>query len=304
MKENRRRQIMKAVKGMYPFKPKSFKTSSGFNMNYIDEGEGPALILVHGNPSWSFYWRELVMALRGHRRIIVPDHIGCGLSDRPEANEYGFTLRNRIEDLCDLIKHTGVINEENSTFDMAVHDWGGAIGAGAARRMPEHLNKLVITNTAMFTLPESRPFHKELKFSRSKLGRLLIRKLNAFAVAATMRCTVSPMPKAVKKAYTLPYQGMKYSLATERFVMDIPLHKGDTSWDELKDIEGFIENWKKPVQLLWGLQDFIFDEHFFEEFKKRIPHAEYRSFENAGHYLMEDAGPEVCAEIESFLKEN
>ena len=122
-------------------------------MSYLDEGAGEPVVMVHGNPTWSFYWRNLVLALRGEYRCIAPDHIGCGLSDKPTAAEYDFSLKSRIDDLEALLDSLGVISD----ITLVVQDWGGMIGMGYAARHPGRIKRLVATNTGCTRLPKAKP---------------------------------------------------------------------------------------------------------------------------------------------------
>src|SRR5829696_8867069 len=130
----------------YPFSPRSFLTPGGPRMSYLDEGPriDEAILMVHGNPTWSYYYRHLVRALSPTHRCVVPDHIGMGTSDKP-ANNYAYTLATRIADLEALVGSLGL-----TRVHLVVHDWGGAIGFGFAARHPRLIGRLVILNTAAF----------------------------------------------------------------------------------------------------------------------------------------------------------
>ena len=110
----------------YPFTPKKFDRGNGIQLNYIDEGpvDAAPVVMVHGNPSWSYYWRHLVLGLRDSYRCIVPDHIGMGWSDKPDDDQYQYTLQSRVDDLDKLINSLNL----NQKITLAVHDWGGMIG--------------------------------------------------------------------------------------------------------------------------------------------------------------------------------
>ncbi len=143
-------------------------------MHYVDEGSGPAIIMLHGNPTWSFYYRELIKGLRNQYRVIAPDHIGCGLSDKPQ--DYTYTLATHIDNLARLIDH---LRLENVT--LAGHDWGGAIGFGWATRNPDQVTRFVVFNTAAFF--GRMPFR--IRVCRWPiLGDVLVRRLNLFARSA------------------------------------------------------------------------------------------------------------------------
>ena len=179
---------------------------------------------VHGNPTWSFYYRDLVRELRADYRVIVPDHMGCGLSDKPGDDVYDYTLNRRIEDFSRLMDDL-----ELDDINLVVHDWGGMIGLGWAVRHPERVKRLVILNTAAFHLPKSKTFPWQLWLVRdTPLGPLMVRGLNAFARGASrVACTRKSLSKEVRDAYCAPYDSWTDRIATLRFVQDIPLRPGD-----------------------------------------------------------------------------
>src|ERR1700730_9125742 len=123
----------------------------GLRLHYLDEGSGEPVVMVHGNPTWSFYYRNLVEALSGQYRTIALDQIGCGLSDKADDSKYSYTLESRVADLEALLDHLEVDRE----ITLVVHDWGGMIGMTYAARHPERIARLVILNTAAFPLPPS-----------------------------------------------------------------------------------------------------------------------------------------------------
>jgi len=158
---------------LYPFEGRYFDRGAGVRMHYLDEGEGPPVVMVHGNPTWSFYYRQLVLALRDGHRCIVPDHVGMGLSDKPGDDRYAYTLAQRVDDLEALLEHLGVDRD----VTLVVHDWGGMIGMAWAARHPERVARLVILNTAAFPLPSDKPTYRDFDYSPLRradcLGRLL-----------------------------------------------------------------------------------------------------------------------------------
>ena len=113
------------VRELYPWNGKYIKVADGIRMHYLDEGSGETLLMLHGNPTWSFYWRNMVKEFSSEYRCIVPDHIGCGLSDKPQ--DWPYQLAGHIANLGKLVDHLGL-----SDITLVVHDWGGAIGVGLA----------------------------------------------------------------------------------------------------------------------------------------------------------------------------
>lgn len=289
---------------VYPFEGRRFDRGGGIRMHYLDEGPEDAtpIVMVHGNPSWSIYFRELVLALRDRHRCIVPDHVGMGLSDKPGDRDYEYTLASRIDDLERLLEHAGVRGE----VTLVVHDWGGAIGLGWAARHPERVARLVVLNTAAFHLPRAKAFPAALALTRTPLGALLVRGGNAFARGAAYTCvTRRPMSRALRRAYLAPYDGWDTRIATLRFVEDIPLRPGDRAYAVIDEIAAGLERFREtPTLIAWGMKDFVFDRHFLEEWERRMPHAEVHRFESAGHYVLEDVPEVIVSLARRFLEDH
>lgn len=283
---------------LYPFQGKHLDVG-GLRMHCLDEGQGDAVVCVHGNPTWSFYYRRLVVALRGSHRVVVPDHIGCGLSEMPGDDRYPYTLERRVDDLEELIDRLGV-----GEVTLVVHDWGGAIGLGWAVRHPERVRRLVILNTAAFRLPPGKRMPWQLSLVRdTPVGPLLVRGLNAFARGATHAgCTRAPMPRVVRDAFCAPYDSWAARRAVLRFVQDIPLRPGEPAYDQLSHTEqGLAAFADRPVLILWGARDFVFDRHFLAEWRRIFPGAEVHEFADCGHYVLEDAAKEIVPLVQRFL---
>jgi len=285
-------------KDLYPFTGK-FRDLGGLRQHYLDEGAGEPVVMLHGNPSWSFYYRNLVLALRDRCRVIVPDHIGCGLSDKPDDTLYSYTLRQRVDDLAGLLDELGI----DEKITLVLHDWGGMIGMAYASRHPERVRRLVILNTAAFHLPASKSFPFALKLCRTPLGSLLIRGGNAFArAAARVGCKRRPMPAELRDAYCRPYDSWRNRIATLRFVQDIPLAPSDAGYAMINHVQAGLHRFAdRPMLICWGERDFVFDRHFLAEWRRRFPRAEVNSFADCGHYILEDAAEEVIPLVRDFL---
>lgn len=288
------------VKKHYPFTGRALDLD-GLSYHYLDEGTGEPVVMVHGNPSWSFYYRNLVLALRDRYRCIVPDHIGCGFSDKPGDDRYDYTLSRRIDDLERLIDSLNLEGKIN----LVVHDWGGMIGMGYASRHPERIGRIVILNTAAFHLPKEKTFPLGLKICRDTLlGTLLVRGFNAFSVGASIvGCKKNPMSNELMQAYRAPYDSWANRIATLRFVQDIPLAPGDRNYALVGEIADGLHRFAEiPMAIFWGELDFVFDTTFLAEWKRRFPKAEVHSYPDAGHYILEDMKEEVVPQIADFLK--
>jgi len=271
---------------------------NGLRFHYLDEGRGAPVIMVHGNPTWSFYYRELVKALRASHRAIVPDQIGCGLSDKPDDSRYDYTLTRRIDDLEFFLERLSIRDK----ITLVLHDWGGMIGMGYAVRHPESICRILLFNTAAFHKPKDKPFPWLLWVCRdTKFGAYMILRFNAFSrAAAHLCCKRRPMPEEVRKAYISPYE--QNSIATLRFVQDIPLRSGDRSYKTVTDLQeklGMFRN--TPVLICWGEKDFVFDGYFLSEWIRIFPQAEVHRFPDCGHYVLEDASEEIIGLVCDFL---
>ncbi|TWT41876.1 Haloalkane dehalogenase [Phycisphaerae bacterium RAS1] len=273
-------------------------------MHYVDACEHacaedcPVVVCLHGNPTWSFYFRELIAALRSTHRVIAPDHIGCGRSDKPRDSEYSYTLARRVADVEALLEH---LNVRNATF--VLHDWGGMIGCALALRRPEMISRLVLLNTAAFLLPAGKRLPWRLWALRRipLLPTLMIRGFNLFAAAATRMAVVRPLPREVREKYVEPYNSWANRIATLRFVQDIPLGPGHPSYELARWVDERVDQLRRlPTLVCWGRQDFVFNGAFLDEWRRRLPAADFRVFEDAGHYVLEDARDEVIAAIRAF----
>ena len=285
----------------YPFTPRRFEVRPGILMSYLDEGprDGEIVVMLHGNPSWSFYWRHLVLGLRDRYRCIVPDHVGMGLSDRPEDSQYRYTLQSRVEDLDALLKHLGI----TGPVTLAVHDWGGMIGFGWALSRMAQVRRLVITNTGAFPLPQAKRLPKRLAMGRdSRLGGWLIRRLNLFARGAAWFGTTRSLPKDVRAAYAGVYEGWNEAIATLRFMQDIPLRDDDPSMPLVAEAGRRLHEFAdRPAFIAWGLKDFVFDKHFLAGFESALPNAQVHAFADANHYVLEDKHETLVPMIRAFL---
>jgi pimeloyl-ACP methyl ester carboxylesterase len=276
----------------------------GQRMHVIDVGPGDTargtLLMVHGNPTWSFYFRRLIAHFSKHYRCIVPDHIGMGLSSKPDDDAYPFTLGQRIADLDNVIEQLC----PHGPLNLVLHDWGGMIGMGYAVRHRARIARLALMNTAAFGLPAGKALPWSLRLCRTPLlGALAVRGLNLFCRGALSECmTTAQMSKADHAKLIAPYDSWANRIAVHRFVEDIPLHPRDPSYACAKlierDLSKFIDC---PTQIFWGGKDFVFDDGFLAKWQTILPQAEVHRFAEAGHYVLEDAHENIIPLLETFL---
>jgi len=282
----------------YPFSS-NWLDRDGLRLHYVDEGpeDAPAMLMVHGNPTWSFYYRRLISEFSGEYRCVVPDHIGCGLSDKPQSG-YDYRLRSRIEDLEALVEHLGL-----KRVTLVVHDWGGAIGMGFAGRNPELIERIVVFNTAAFR-SERIPFSIDI-CRIPGFGPLAVRGFNGFALVAQIRAIHDrgKLAGPIGRGYLAPYNNWANRVAIQRFVEDIPMDPKHPSYSTLVEVEEGLKQFNDhPMLIVWGDEDFCFDTSFREEWERRFPQAEVHALADASHYVLEDAHDKIIPWMKDFFE--
>jgi len=296
---NEKQMSTKGFQDLYPFES-HFLDINGHKLHYVDQGKGAPVFMVHGNPTWSFYYRNLITHLSKEFRTIAPDHIGCGFSDKPGPEHYDYTLASRVNDLDILIQNLC----PHEKISLIVHDWGGMIGLAWALDHMDRIEKIVITNTSGFFLPREKsfPFLLWLIKYLSWFGVPAVLGLNAFARGALTLGSETKLAPAVKKGLIAPYNSWKNRIATLKFVQDIPISEKDKSFCLVDHVDKCLTQLNdNKLLFLWGAKDFVFDLTFLNEFRQRFPSAACHVFQDAGHYLFEDKPEETREIIKSFL---
>jgi haloalkane dehalogenase len=290
-------------KALYPFNS-NWLDLAGLRYHYLDEGprEAPTVVMLHGNPTWSFYYRTLIPAVSKQYRVIVPDHMGCGLSDKPQ--DYPYNLQRHVQNLEALLD---MLDSPNIT--LVLHDWGGVIGMGYATRYPERISSFVIFNTAAFYLPK---LPRRILWCRSPLlGAVAVRGFNAFAGLAVHQATSQRqrMTAPVKAGYLAPYNSWHNRIAIHRFVQDIPWEDDHPTRPTLERIEAGLQQFRHhPMLIIWGADDFCFTERdlerdFLPQWQERFPEATTHILQGAGHYVVEDAHERILPLMMEFLEQ-
>ncbi|MDA8563735.1 alpha/beta fold hydrolase [Mariniblastus sp.] len=281
----------------YPFALRALNVG-GHRINYVDEGDAATdpILMVHGNPTWSFYWRRLIAQLSPQYRTVAIDHLGCGLSDKPVDHDY--CLQNHIDNLCALIDQLDLSN-----VTLMAHDWGGSIGLGALLARRERFKRIVLFNTAAFPPP-----YIPLRIRACRwpvVGKMGVQGLNMFARAATTMATEQRggLPSDVAEGLLAPYDNWNNRVAIYKFVKDIPASAGHPTWDVLANIEAQLPQlaaW--PILMMWGMKDWCFRPDCLRRLQKSWPDAESHEIADAGHYVIEDAHEQVATTVEEFLE--
>ena len=283
---------------LYPFQSR-FLDRNGLRYHYVDQGKGNPVVMVHGNPTWSFFFRRMITALASSHRAIASDHMGCGLSDKPADGEYDFRLQSRLDDFSALMDHLDL-----DRVTLMVHDWGGMIAMAWALANPHRVARLIITNTAGFFPPGRKRIPLRLRVIRN-LGALAMPAVlygNLFARGALHMAPRKRLATKVKKGLLAPYNCPKNRLATLRFVQDIPLVPGDPGFSIVDRVDRHLAALAHiPMLILWGRHDFVFDVDYYNEWCRRFPEAEKHLFDDAGHYLFEDVPDRIIELVKDFL---
>lgn len=261
-------QVPSDLKGEYPFNP-HFHMVDKESLHYVDVGAGEPLVMLHGNPTWSFFYRNLAKYFsQNNYRVVIPDHIGCGLSSKPQ--DYEYTLEQHITNTLSLLEK---LNLKDIT--LIVHDWGGAIGMGVATRRPDLIKKIVVMNTAAF---RSMEIPWRINILRNPVGEWFIRSFNGFALPATSMAVIRPLSPAVKKGFVLPYSDYESRIATAKFVRDIPMNDKHPTYKTLSGIEEKLKTLTVPVLILWGEKDFCFTTNFQKRWMEFFPKAKVKTW--------------------------
>ena len=282
----------------YPF-PSHFLDRDGLRYHFVDQGSGNPVVMVHGNPTWSFFFRHLITALSPDYRTIAPDHMGCGLSDKPEADSYDFRLQSRVADFSSLMDH---LNLEGVT--LLVHDWGGMIAMAWAVANPHRVARIIITNTAGFFPPGHKRIPLRLWIIRnlSLMATPAVLYGNLFARGAIHMAPRKQLSTGAKRGLLAPYNCPRHRLATLRFVQDIPLTPSDPGFAIVERVDRQLSTLTHlPMLILWGRHDFVFDVDYYNEWRRRFPTAEHHLFDDAGHYLIEDIPDRIIGRVKDFL---
>ena len=277
----------------YPFES-HFLDVDGYQYHFLDEGEGSPLLMVHGNPTWSFFWRQLVRSLRPHVRAIAVDHLGCGLSEKP-AN-YPYRLDDHVANLVSLIEQLDL-----NDITMVVHDWGGPIGLSAAVQLKERISRLVILNTGAFPPPF---IPVRIRLCRVPLlGSFMVRRLNLFArLALGMATYRQKLSRPAREGLLAPYDSHAHRIAIDHFVRDIPATPRHPCWQLLTSLEQQLPQLAdRPTRIIWGMKDWCFNARCLEMLTEILPDADVTRLDDVGHYVMEDDPGSVVQLVSDFL---
>ncbi len=276
----------------YPFESRLFQTQHGA-LHYVDEGRGPAIVMLHGNPSWSFEYRHMVKALAAEWRCIAVDHLGFGLSDKPYDVAYTPALHaENLTALLDTLKLDSAV--------LFIGDWGGPIGLSYALARPEVVKGVVLANSWAWPIGALDFYYQGFsRFRGGPLGRYLIRNHNFFVeqvmTGATGRRAV--LTPAVMAHYRGPFESSRDRKASWCFPLQIT-----TAYDWLDGIWSRRDAFRHlPFLVLWGRKDIAFRMKELAVWRRALTAAEVHTFDDVGHYVAEEAPAEALSLVRPFL---
>jgi len=286
--------------GTYPFAP-HYRHVNGFDMHFVDEGNGEPVVLLHGDPTWGYLWRNIIPALAKTARCIVPDHMGMGKSEVPRE-PYPYRLVHHIANLEALIFELDLRN-----ITLAVHDWGGPVGLGFAIRHPDRIKRLVISNTWASARWPGVPFPRLIEMIRSTGGEKFVLERNGYLERALTGTThhAERLSGPVMDAYRSPFPTPESRVAMLCWSRDIPVTESDPSYPEMKRIENNLPMFSStPTLIVWGMLDPVLPASVLRWWQDIYPHATVHVIENASHFLQEDAPQQFGGFISDFITAN
>jgi haloalkane dehalogenase len=277
---------------LFPFQSR-FVELLGHRVHFVDEGRGPTLLMLHGNPTWSFLYRDIIRGMRDRYRCVALDYPGFGLS-RP-APEYDFLPASHA-----AVVEAFIESQDLGPLTMFVQDWGGPIGLWVAGRRPQLISALVIGNTWAWPVDGDPHFERFSAFLGGPLGRFLIRRLNLFVnLLIPMGVRRRRLPRSVMRAYRGPFPTPTARKPTHVFPREIR-----ASADFLRAVSAGLERLRdKPTLLLWGDRDIAFRAKELHRFERELPGHRTVVLEGTGHYIQEDASAEIIENVLAFMSE-
>lgn len=289
------------IRAQWPYAPR-FARVNGWRMHYVDEGAGDPVVLLHGNPTWGFLYREFIPPLtQAGYRVIVPDMIGFGLSENP-TREHANSLDGHSANLVALVRRLGL---QRAT--VVCHDWGGPTGLSCALSNLERMRALVIMSTWAWPSPPAE-FHTRIFPWRTMhaplLGPYLLGQHSALAGRGVYLSVVDRerFRQRAQAAYEAVLPDPETRLLTWTWPRWIPLDRDARAAARFEWLEQRLSRCSLPALIVWGREDEVFDASTFaQRFKLLLPHAEGPHLVTGRHFLQEDSGPEIAARIVEFL---
>lgn len=291
-----------ALGDQYPFEDRYLTLADGHTLHYVEAGRArlrrPTVLLLHGSPTWSFLYRDVIEPLSKVARVVAVDTMGFGRSDHPTDPTY-HTLEQHVGNLEEFVERLKL-----KRVVPVMQDWGGPIGLGWATRHPDDVAGLVLLNTWAFAehgAPRLPLWFRALKAPR--VGELVIGRRNAYVEQVLPRLLVAPTTREVMDGYRHPFPSPGSRTALVAFARMVPDKPGHPDWDTLADVEANLERLTAPALILWGLKDPAFGRRYAHLFHEHLPGALPPVWmEDGGHYLPEDLPGELAVRLIDFTR--
>jgi haloalkane dehalogenase len=277
----------------YPFESRYVTVAAG-RLHYVDEGSGPPVVMVHGNPTWSFVYRNLIKRLRSEYRCVAMDHLGFGLSDKPK--DWSYLPEDHTANLTALIDGLGL-----KKITLVVQDWGGPIGLAYAVAHPENVARIIIMNTWAWPVNGDPYYIAFSAFMGGPIGRMLIRRYNFFArtimrqafgdkrklsaAAHDHYLRALAAPEDRRGCWTFPKQIIASTPWLRRLWNDLPMLR------------------EKPTLIVWGMKDIAFRKKELRRWESTLPQARSIRLSSVGHFVQEESPDELAEAAVPFLRE-
>lgn len=284
--------------GTFPFEPRYQQVADDVRLHYVEEGAGDPVLMLHGNPTWSYLYRRFIppLAEAGQRAIAV-DHMGFGRSDRPHGHER-YTLRAHVENLLAFIRGLELTN-----LTLVMQDWGGPIGFGAAVREPDRIARLVIMNTGVGVFPSGTPMPFHEPFKTRGLGEMLALGSNLFVEAMFGGMHPESATPLVAEAYRAPFPDYYSRVPILAFARDVPVGHDHPTAAYMAEIGAGVAKLQRPTLIVWGMRDRVFPPMLLEFWRQTYPQAEVLELPDARHYLQEDEPDAIVERLLRFLRD-
>jgi len=263
----------------------------GLRMHYVDEGDGDPILLLHGEPTWAYLYRKMIRPLAAVGRVVVPDLIGFGRSDKPTDRDW-YTYDRHCDSLVQFIEHLDLRD-----ITVVVQDWGGPIGLRVATELEDRFARLVILNTGIFRPGPRWPTPGFLAW------RNFAEKNPDLPIGFVLQgATTTELPEAVVRGYEAPFPTPESKAGAAQFPLLVPINEDDAGADEMNRVAEALTGWEKPALVAFSDSDPVFPQRAGEKLAERIPGAVgFVPIEGASHFLQEDKGEEIAAHITAFL---
>ena len=282
--------------GTWPYAP-HFYEQDAVRLHYVDEGQGEPIVMLHGNPTWGYLYRNFIPALSKTNRCIVPDEMGFGKSEKPLDKPY--TLDRHIENFSALVEELDLHD-----ITLVMQDWGGPIGMGFAVEQPERVKRLVILNTWAFRIAEGTALAPLLElFRQPHVGEAMVQGLNLF-VEGFLPAGIHHKERIneIMPAYRAPFPDWNSRIGTLAYPRDIPVGDDHPSTPAMGNIQDNLGKLNVPTTIIWGMLDPAIPPPLIDAWLGVYPHAQVHRIDTASHFLQEDEPEQIVSHIEGFLK--